>query len=217
MQINLELNTNNFKANSSLAMRDYTLIIDKSNSMSHCDRTNRQTRWEAVQESTLALARKCEEFAPDGITVYVFSNRFKRYDKITSIDVEAIFAENEPGGGTNLVAVLQDALNHYFQRKAIGSTKSAGETILIITDGEPDDRIAVSEIILKATDKIERDGELGISFIQVGTETKVAKYLKSLDDLLQEMGAKFDIVDAISFDDMDNMTLSEVLLGAIAD
>jgi uncharacterized protein with von Willebrand factor type A (vWA) domain len=217
MQLQIDNNTENFETNSSLKMRDYTLIIDKSGSMSTCDRSGGQTRWETVKESTLALARKCEEFDFDGLAVYVFSNRFKRYDNVTSKEVETIFVENVPGGGTNLVAVLQAALNHYFQRKAAGKVKSSGETILIVTDGEPDDRIAVSEVILNATNKLDRDEELGISFIQVGHEDKVAKYLKSLDDLLQGMGAKFDIVDAISFDEMENLTLTEVLMGAIAD
>ncbi|MBA4450098.1 hypothetical protein FHK94_10850, partial [Cylindrospermopsis raciborskii CS-506_D] len=55
--------------------RDYTLIIDKSGSMSTRDQRGGKTRWEIAQESTIALARKCEEFDPDGITVYVFSGR----------------------------------------------------------------------------------------------------------------------------------------------
>ena len=60
--------------------RDYTLIIDKSGSMSTPDQPGGRSRWDAAQESTLALARKCEQFDPDGITVYLFSSRFKRYE-----------------------------------------------------------------------------------------------------------------------------------------
>jgi uncharacterized protein with von Willebrand factor type A (vWA) domain len=201
----------------SLAARDYTLIIDKSGSMSTVEQAGGQTRWEAVRESALALARKCEEFDADGMTVYVFSSRFKRYDNVTSSDVERIFQENKPSGGTNLVAVLQDAINNYFQRKATGKTKPLGEIFLVVSDGEPDDRIAVSEVILNATRKMDRDEELGISLIQVGSDPGVAKYLKSLDDLLQGLGAKFDIVDTVSFDEMENLTLTEVLMNAIAD
>jgi hypothetical protein len=66
---------------SPIAARDYTLIIDKSGSMSAVDRDGGKTRWETVKESTLALARKCEEYDDDGITVYLFSNRFQRYLK----------------------------------------------------------------------------------------------------------------------------------------
>ncbi|QIR40828.1 VWA domain-containing protein [Tolypothrix sp. PCC 7910] len=197
--------------------RDYTLIIDKSGSMSTPDQAGGRNRWEIAQESTLALARKCEQFDPDGITVYVFSGRFKRYDDVTSAKVAQIFQENDPAGTTNLAGVLQDALNNYFQRKAAGKTKPNGETILVITDGEPDDRKAVFEVIINATRKMERDEELAISMIQVGSDPQATKFLKALDDQLQSVGAKFDICDTVTLDDLEEMSLADVLMNAITD
>ncbi len=197
--------------------RDYTLIIDKSGSMSTPDQVGGRSRWEIAQESTLALARKCEQFDPDGITVYVFSGRFKRYDDVTSAKVAQIFLENDPSGTTNLAGVLQDALNNYFQRKAAGKTKPNGETILVITDGEPDDRKAVFEVIINATRQMERDEELGISMIQVGSDSQATKFLKALDDQLQGVGAKFDICDTVTLDDLEDMSLADVLMNAITD
>ncbi|NET56320.1 MAG: VWA domain-containing protein [Symploca sp. SIO2E6] len=197
--------------------RDYTLIIDKSGSMSTQDQPGGISRWETVQESTLAVARKCEEFDPDGITVYVFSSRFRRYDNVTSDKVVQIFQENDPMGRTDLAGVLKDATDNYFQRKAAGQTKLNGETILVITDGEPDHRKAVMEVIIRASRQIDRDEELAISLIQVGKDTMATRFLKALDDELQGAGAKFDIVDTVTLDDMENMTLAEVLLNAIID
>ncbi|MBZ8179729.1 MAG: VWA domain-containing protein [Oscillatoria sp. PMC 1051.18] len=197
--------------------RDYTLIIDKSGSMSTQDQPGGKSRWQAVQESTLALARKCEQFDPDGITVYLFSGRFRRYDNVTSDKVSQVFAENDPMGRTDLASVLQDALNNYFQRKAAGQTKPNGETILVITDGEPDDRKAVMRTIIEASRQIDRDEELGISLIQVGTDKMATEFLKALDDQLQSAGAAFDIVDTITMDDMEEVTLAEVLLNAVID
>jgi len=95
--------------NNLAADRDYTLIIDKSGSMSTPEQPTNKSRWETAQESTLALARKCEQFDPDGITVYLFSGRFKRFDNVTASKVVQIFQENDPAGTTNLAAVLQDA------------------------------------------------------------------------------------------------------------
>ncbi|TAF37172.1 MAG: VWA domain-containing protein [Oscillatoriales cyanobacterium] len=177
-----------------LQNRDYTIIIDKSGSMYTKDQMGGKSRWALMQESTIALANKCEELDPDGITVYVFSGRFKRYENVTSAKVVQIFQENEPSGTTNLAAVLLDSLNSYFQRKASGKTKLNGETILVVTDGEPDDR-----------------------FIQVGNAPEATKFLKILDDELQSAGAKFDIVDTVTMDDIEGMTLTEVLLNAITD
>jgi uncharacterized protein with von Willebrand factor type A (vWA) domain len=197
--------------------RDYTLIIDKSGSMSTPDQRGGRTRWQEAQESTLALARKCEQFDPDGITVYLFSGRFKRYDDVTSAKVEQIFLENDPSGTTNLASVLQDATNSYFQRKASGQTKPAGETILVITDGEPDDRRAVMEVIVNASRQMDNDEELAVSMIQVGSDASATKFLKALDDQMEGVGAKFDICDTMTIDDMGDMSLADVLMNAIAD
>ncbi|NJO40460.1 MAG: hypothetical protein HC769_14260 [Cyanobacteria bacterium CRU_2_1] len=185
--------------------------------MSTPDQRGGKTRWDEAQESTIALARKCEQLDPDGITVYVFSGRFKRYDEVTSAKVSQIFLENDPMGTTNLAAVLKDALDNYFQRKSAGQTKPGGETILVITDGEPDDRRAVMEVIVSATRKMDRDEELAISFVQVGSDAQATKFLKALDDQLQTVGAKFDICDAITMDEMEDMSVAEILIKAITD
>lgn len=197
--------------------RDYTLILDKSGSMSKREPNADKSRWQAAEESTLALARKCEQFDPDGLTVYLFSSRFKRYDNVTSEKVEQIFLENDPVGSTNLTAVLEDAFRDYFERKAKGKTKPNGESILVMTDGEPDDRRSVIESIINASRKLDRDEELAVSFIQVGQDLSAREFLKALDDQLLKVGAKFDIVDTITMDDMAEMSLTEVLLKAIED
>jgi uncharacterized protein with von Willebrand factor type A (vWA) domain len=205
------------EGNSVIRDRDYTLIIDKSGSMSTPDRAGGKTRWEAAQESTLALAKTCEQFDPDGITVYLFSSRFRRYENITSDKVAKIYEENEPMGRSNLASVLKDALDNYFQRKQEGKTKPNGETFLIITDGEPDDRKSVMRLIIEASRQIDRDEEMGIALIQVGRDKKATEFLQALDEQLQGAGAKFDIVDTVTMDKMEGMTLTEVLLNTITD
>ncbi|MEH2364460.1 vWA domain-containing protein [Nostoc sp.] len=200
-----------------LENRDYTLIIDKSGSMATQDQKGGRSRWVAAQESTLALASKCEQFDPDGITIYVFSGKFKRYENVTSSIVGQIFRENDPSGTTDLASVLKHATDDYLQRKAAGQTKPNGETILVVTDGEPDDRKAVMKVIIEASRRIDRDEELAISFIQVGTDPQATRFLKVLDDELQSAGAKFDICDTITMEDMEDLSLSEVLLNAIND
>ncbi len=197
--------------------RDYTLIIDKSSSMATSDGPDGKTRWQIAQESTLALADKCEEIDPDGITVYVFSGAFKRYDNVTSDKVTKVYEENQPMGQTDLASVLQDAFEDYFKRKEAGTAKPNGETFLIITDGEPTDRKAVISLIMDAAQKVDREDELGISFIQVGTDKNATLFFKALDDDLQGAGAKFDIVDTVTVDKMKGMSLTDVLLNALID
>jgi uncharacterized protein YegL len=200
-----------------LDQRDYTLIIDKSGSMSIKDCAGGKSRWNTMQESTLALASKCEELDPDGMTVYTFAGRFKRYENVTSAKVQQIFLENEPMGSTDLAGVLQDATNNYFQRKNAKQTKANGETIIVVTDGEPDDRKAVMRVIIEASRRLDKDEELAITFIQIGKDAGAMQFLKALDDDMKTVGAKFDIVDTVTVEDMENYTMTEILLNAIAD
>ncbi|KPQ36688.1 MAG: von Willebrand factor type A domain [Phormidium sp. OSCR] len=200
-----------------LENRDYTLIVDRSGSMSEQDQAGGKSRWDVVKNSAIALAEKCEEYDPDGITVYLFSSRFRRYDNVNADKVRKIFEDNTPVGKTALAAVLDDALTNYFERKAAGTSQPNGEIMLVITDGEPDNRKDVIKLLIEASKKIDRDEELGISFIQVGHDPKVREFLKALDDQLLETGAAFDIVDTITLEDMEGKSLSDVLLNAILD
>jgi uncharacterized protein YegL len=113
--------------------------------------------------------------------------------------------------GTDLYSVLKDAINCYF----VSKTKPV--TILVVTDGEPNDKGAVSNLIIDTSKRLEKDEEVAISFIQIGKDVLARDWLKSMDDDLTAKGDKFDIVDAITFDAMENMTISEVLLNAIND
>lgn len=185
--------------------RDYVLIIDKSGSMAERDCPGGKSRWDYCQESTFALCSKMDTLDPDGIDLYVFSSNFKKYSNVTASKVKDVFSENDPSGGTALDIVLADAF----------SNLKVPTTIVCITDGEPNDRGAVSRIITAQSKKMEKDEDLAISFVQVGKNEDAKAYLKSLDDDLKD--AKFDIVDTVTFDEMENMSLSDVLLNAIND
>jgi len=200
-----------------MSNRDYTLIIDRSGSMAIKDQPGGRSRWTTARESAHALAAKCEELDPDGITLYVFGSKFRRYDNVTAERVGQVFVENEPAGGTDLAGVLAHAFGSYFERKRAGGAKADGETIVVVTDGEPDDQKAVMKTIVEATRRLDRDEELGVSLVQVGKDPLATRFLKALDDDLVRVGARFDICDTITLEEMEELTLTEVLLRAIHD
>jgi len=72
-------------------------------------------------------------------------------------------------------------------------------------------------VIIEASRRMDKDEELAISFIQVGSDAQATRFLKVLDDELQGAGAKFDICDTVTMEDMEDLSLSEVLLNAITD
>jgi uncharacterized protein with von Willebrand factor type A (vWA) domain len=200
-----------------LSDRDYTLIVDRSGSMAQKDQPGGRSRWATARESTQAIAAKCDELDPDGITLYVFASRFRRYDNVTADRVTQVFEENEPCGGTDLAGVLSHAFESYFARKAKGKGKSRPETILVVTDGEPDDPRAVIKTIIDASRRIQRDEELAVSLVQVGKDPDARRFLKLLDDELVGAGAPFDICDTVTLEEAETIGLTEMLLSAIND
>lgn len=196
--------------------RDFVLLIDTSGSMGRTDQRGGRSRYEAVEEATVALAQKAIKYDADGLTLYLFNTKFRREENVSSAErVAKIFQEHEPNGSTGLDFALADAFKDYLKRKASGKTKPNGELMIVITDGEPDSPSGVMQEIVSFTKKLDRDEEYGILFIQVGSDQGAYSYLKTLDDNLP--GAKFDIVDVLTMDQLADKTLTEALAGAIAD
>lgn len=201
-----------------LKNRDYVLVIDKSGSMSASDTPTGKSRWNYCQETTQAIAAKIQELDPDGITVYMFGSSFKRYDNVTGDKVANLFKENEPAGGTAMVPVLRDVFSDYNKRKAASSTKANGEMLLIVTDGEPQDQSEVAKEIVKFGNSLSNaDSEYGIGIFQVGKDASASSFLKRLDDNLTSEGAKHDIVDCKTFEEIENIGLTEALTQALTD
>lgn len=197
-----------------LTNRDYTLIIDKSGSMGTTDCAGGKSRWTAARESTEAVARKVDTLDPDGMTLYVFSGSHKRYENVKADAVAKCFGEHEPMGGTNLAGVLEHAFADFKSRKAAGKLKENGETIVVVTDGEPDSAKAVETAIVNISKILDKDEELAILFLQIGKDEGAKAFLQLLDDDLKD--AKFDIVDTKTFEQLENMTITEALLEAIS-
>ncbi len=199
-----------------LQQRDYTLIIDKSAQMGTIDSSTGKTYWSAVQQPVLAMATKCEELDSDGITLYMFADEFQRYDNVTADRAARIFSQHQPQGEANLATVLRDATNNYFYRRSIGMAKPNGETFVVLTAGQPTSPEAVERVTIDISHKLDRDGELGISLVQVNSNLLVTRFLQHLDDDLVKAGAKYDICSTVALDRLQEVTLTRVLLDAVA-
>lgn len=203
---------------SDLKDRDYVLVIDKSGSMAEKDCGNGISRFKAAEEATLAVASRLAELDPDGIKVIPFASSFRVYDNTTPDKVKQVFRENEPMGGTVLSPVLQEVFSDYLKRKKDGKTKANGELLVVVTDGAPQDEADVAPTIVKFANQLDNaDLEYGIQFLQVGKDGQASAFLKRLDDGLVKEGAKHDIVDTKTMEELENVGLTEALLAALND
>lgn len=204
--------------NEKLANRDYVLVIDKSGSMVDTDTPSGQSRWDYAKESAVAIAKTLSGYDPDGITVIPFAASFKVYENVTEAKVKDVFAENSPMGGTILAPVLKKVFADFLAKKKAGNVKANGEMLVVVTDGAPSDEKEVAAEIVAFTKKLDNgDGEYGIAMVQVGKDPLASKFLKKLDDDLTSLGAKFDIVDTKTMDEVETLGLTETLIAALED
>lgn len=204
-----------------LENRDYTVIAAKTAASVLPTSPGFVNSWIGAHDAVMALIKKCEALDPDGITLYLSSRQdssgsFKQYKKVTPDKLEQLFEANYPPEQLNLLDGLQAALDDYFARKTAGQTKPNGEIIIVLIDGEPSDRMAIVRAIVHATQKMERDEELGIGIAQIGDDLIARGFLASLDeDLRSRAGAKFDIVNTRVLETIEEQCLTEFLLDVI--
>lgn len=189
--------------------RDYILAVDASSSMG-IQMPNGQTRWAAVAEAAFGLAQAIEQFDPDGIQVYTFASKIQEFGNATAQTVADIFSKAKPFGSTNLAGLLNTVLVQKW-------VPEVPTTLIVITDGQPDDKAAAAQALVAATKKMQRDDQLAIAFVQVGDDPGASSFLKFLDDELMGMGAKFDVVDTFASNQFGDKTIEEILISAIQD
>lgn len=190
---------------SKLAGYDIIVAIDRSGSMGGSGKSGK-SKWEEAQEGTEALVRKAITIDADGVTLCLFNgtNTLKEFKNVKDATVVTqIFKENEPASGTPTDVVLNKYLGEYLANKKAGNNPKP-IILAVVTDGEPNDRKATKMAIINATKEMEKDEEIGISFIQVGDDPGITSFLQDMDDNLTSEGAKFDIVDTKHSDNIDS-------------
>lgn len=168
----------------------------------------KRSRWQEAEEAVKVLAPAVCQADPDGVTVRFFSDTFaEEFNVRDAAAITRLFKRYSPGGTTDLAGALARAIRSRNWAKE--------ETILVITDGQPDDEDAVARVIIAATQRMSRDEELSISFIQIGEDEGARRYLKRLDTELEQAGARFDIVDTKCSEQMKDMSFPELVMKSI--
>lgn len=201
--------------------RDYTIIIARSDGSRDPEHPWYE-EWVEAQASLIDLAKKCQEFDSDGITVYEASTPMWKYKNSNVARLAEILrrqnTEHDSANPTeiNLGDPLKGAFSDYFDLKTKATGKK-GAVIVVVLDEQPQNTAAVAEILVSAANKIDKDEEIGVSFIQIGDDLQTQKFLTDLDKNLQAQGAKFDIVNTKFWHEIKRSSVVQFLIGAIND
>lgn len=190
---------------------DFFLAIDRSGSMGGAAK-GFNSRWAQAKEITEGVATFASQVNDDGITVITFGGNFvPTRDVVSGVkadSVHALFEKSQPAGSTPLHLALDAAFAKHFS-----STKKT--LLAVVTDGEPDDKEAVAKSIVNAAGKLADATQIRVIFLQVGDDAAASHYLDDLDNHLS--AAKFDIVNAITFQEANGVTVPDLLSRALDD
>ena len=178
-----------------------------------------ESRWQWCSEQTESLSQQLQsslkDHLNDHLKVVLFSDNYKVYKDIDLTSVPAFFASNQPYGNTNANAALRSQLRAYFAARDKNEGPVRPLLVAMITDGCPDDPLALRQTIIDATNKMHDPNEIAITFLQVGVDPQASKYLRELDDCLVGSKARYDIVTTKSFDQLNQSGLAIALLDAV--
>lgn len=181
--------------------------IDVSGSMATNDCPGNMQRIDFLKEKIKQFVVEASKYDDDGIDIITFGHQLNVKHGITAENVAIIDLLHATEAATQTAELIAKA---YDLHKVGGYDRTV---LFVATDGEPSDREAVKRVIIDITNAIKDPGEFNISFLTVGViNPGLRRFLTALDDDLT--GAKYDIVDVKSLEEVDFMT---AFVGAITD
>lgn len=159
-----------------IANFDYVLLIDASGSMANIDPGKAGTRFERAKESVIGLVSELGAIDEDGIDVITFGGEAILHTAgvKTPADVQSAF-NRRVAGGTPTAEALAKAFE-------IAGKSDKPDFLIVITDGEPNNRQAVKDVLIKQANSQNADGDLTVLFIQIGDDAAAGAFLTQLDD-----------------------------------
>ncbi len=194
-----------------LSAREMIILVDKSGSMRMEDDnptgapSANWTRWDSARIAAESLSELMLNLDKDGSVDLMFwegdTGKLAHVEgQMTNCaDIGKMFKQHLPKRGST---PLHLALEHAYQTKLQGLLKR-GEpfTVVILTDGQPDDPEAVKQFFKKVIrdNNLESTGRetlAAFSFVRMGDDQGATTFLQDLDDnLIAQLDVKVDIVD----------------------
>ncbi|KAK5653066.1 hypothetical protein OQA88_9352 [Cercophora sp. LCS_1] len=223
-----------------LSLFDTVFLLDDTASMGETDGEDGPSRWDQLVESLRYTVDIVCRYDKDGVDVHFLCNDSKDETNITEGQriLDLLTREvgpDEEGGGTYLSTQLHTILAIYMGRytawhkgrnQVPRPEKPKMLNLIIITDGEADDKDSVEDLIVASAKELDElkahPTQVGIQFLQIGTDEGAAKWLRELDDSLKKRHGVRDMVDTRPWNNPREVNkslrdrLSQILLGAIS-
>ncbi|KAG8956736.1 hypothetical protein FRC04_000214 [Tulasnella sp. 424] len=204
---------------------DTVIIVDDSTSMEG-------PLWYEARDALAGIAEVAARYDLDGIDVHFLNNPIVGQGLRNGAEVKRLFDQTVPYGITPTGEKLEELLLDYLLRlEAAKNAQLQGDAgalkrikpvnFLVITDGAATDD--PESVIVQAARRLDEGhfplAQVGIQFVQIGTDEDAAEALRVLDDDLATTHGVRDIVDTFPYtaegSQLTADSLSKILLGGI--
>jgi hypothetical protein len=196
-----------------LSQRDIVIVVDASGSMNENLTSESESKWKWCSDHIATFAQQMKPYLGGrGITLVTFNNSFTKERGCSAERVENLFRTVTPLGATDMGSPLQDVLAEF-----LATQRGRPLLVVVMTDGMPNRGPKVEDVIIQTTQEMRSADEIKITFLEIGEEYDGRALLQLLDDYLIHDGAKYDIVDTLTFDQLKQLGLAGALVHAFDD
>jgi hypothetical protein len=186
-------------------------VIDISGSMGASDGTDGLSKFEWCREQVSSLADRLAPYTRT-VDITVFNNRYQTAESCNRDAISAIYSGIRPGGGTALALPLLDRCERALAKRQAGGRPTL---IAVITDGLPHDQQTVCQNLITFSQKLNHPDDVIVTVLQIGENFNGQAFCVDLDDNLVSHGAKYDIIDTRTFDELRTESMPTALVHAL--
>ncbi|KAF8528847.1 hypothetical protein BU17DRAFT_19257, partial [Hysterangium stoloniferum] len=186
---------------------DTVIIVDDSSSMEGA-------LWLEAREALAGIAEAAARYDANGIDLYFLNNRTVGTNLKKAHDVQRIFDSVTPYGITPTGEKLEELLLDYLLKLETAVERPKPVNFVILTDGAPTDD--PESVIMTAARRLDSQhapiAQVGIQFVQLGSDPEAAEALRELDD---ELASRHNVRDMVDTTLYSGQSLTAELLGKI--
>ena len=166
-------------------------------------------RWDWAAARIANFADALSTPTPRNFTVTECFQSEQTFKELSAAGLRQLLASSIPHSRSNLTNALINAANDHIE-----SRSSKPLLIMVFTTGHPELGESMETAIKNISDRVKNADSIRIVFFQIGDDTQGTAMLQMLDDDMVYAGLKYDIVDFVSFEELQSAGLSKALLDA---
>lgn len=198
-----------------LTQCELVVLLDRSQSMNdnHAGVPGDLSKWMWCKQQIDNFYLSTAKFFDRGFNIVTFNDRSQRWNDVTLWDLKSVFQRFKPEGTRKDIATpLNDVLTDYIRSR---KPDSKPLVVLVLTDGVKNEGAPLQEILAQASLQMKHPHEMTVVFMQIGDSIFANELFDDLDRNLIAKGAKYDIAEFKSFDELRNKGVLWTLLATV--